>query len=491
MGCDNCNDNRPHNIPDDCESSQPFCDPCAEDSSCVQKFDMECIFYHFNNSNKASKLTCLGINNNTSLEAIIEKLDGYICNSFNIPFSGQDSNTIAWTAGGPAGHEPSADVKLSNDGGQILEERSNGLFAETDGKVKVSSDDTADYLANQIGDGISASGDITITIVNDGGILRPVPSLNLEILAPLICDMCGSTASPSGGINCANIQEYGVFTLGTPSSGLLQIPIEVTGSGQVTVTATVVNESFYGSTTQTINSSTTLINLPIFYNGLGSDGTQTITIEFSGTQNTLSCSFDVDVASSESCTPVSIAGSPSLPDGIAGVAYSYVIGLNGTAPFSLTDIIKPSWMTINVVGGTIEFGGTPSGSDIGSDLPVSFTVNNCVSDTADFSDTIDVNNTRVTSTMAGTTISGTYGGFTFGPMSPGGEQIGQHAGFTGQICVTVGGTISVNPSNLTLHVNGVQVECIPVTATGVYCFSSATYTTSDFIEIFANVGSCS
>jgi hypothetical protein len=186
-GCDNCNDNRPHNIPDDCESQVPFCDPCAEDSSCFEKFDAECVFYHRNRSDKPSRLTCLGLPNNTSVEQFMETIDSYVCNSFNIPFSGQDSRTIHWTAGGPAGHEPTADVILSNDEGQIIIERSNGLFAENSGKVRVDNADALDYLENQITGATSASGDFTIDVSNVSGVMVVTPILNIETLIANLC----------------------------------------------------------------------------------------------------------------------------------------------------------------------------------------------------------------------------------------------------------------------------------------------------------------
>jgi hypothetical protein len=60
------------------------------------------------------------------------------------------------------------------------------------------------------------------------------------------------------------------------------------------------------------------------------------------------------------CIPVTIVGTPSLPNGFVGTAYSYTIGLNGTAAFTLSDVIKPSWMTIAVISGNIVFSGTPT-----------------------------------------------------------------------------------------------------------------------------------
>lgn len=65
----------------------------------------------------------------------------------------------------------------------------------------------------------------------------------------------------------------------------------------------------------------------------------------------------------------------SAPDGLVGVPYNFVILLLGTAPFVLSDVTKPSWMTANVVGNAIVFGGTPDAT--GENLEVSFDLANC------------------------------------------------------------------------------------------------------------------
>jgi hypothetical protein len=80
----------------------------------------------------------------------------------------------------------------------------------------------------------------------------------------------------------------------------------------------------------------------------------------------------------------------SMPDAYAPVPYTDTITLTGTAPFTLTDIVKPAWLTIAVSGNNINFSGTPAVSDVGTGVAVSFTVHNCGSASTSFSDTIDV-----------------------------------------------------------------------------------------------------
>lgn len=105
-------------------------------------------------------------------------------------------------------------------------------------------------------------------------------------------------------------------------------------------------------------------------------------------------SFDdiIDVVAASSCTPVSISGgAPVFPDITVGDTYDFDITLLGDAPFTLSNIIKPAWMTIEITGSTIHVGGTPDATNAGTAIPVSFTASNCSgASTVDVSDTIDV-----------------------------------------------------------------------------------------------------
>lgn len=168
-----------------CQSAQPFCDQCAEDTRCGQVMDAQCIIYHYD-TQQPSQLTCLGIQNGASLEDILEAIDDLVCNSFNIPFEPEDTESIVWTPGGPSGHKPKADVRISPDEDNGLVLRENGLFAVGDGKVKVDADDEPDYLENQMIGGSSPSGLITIETVNQGGIMAIIPSLDISVLLQVI-----------------------------------------------------------------------------------------------------------------------------------------------------------------------------------------------------------------------------------------------------------------------------------------------------------------
>lgn len=105
-------------------------------------------------------------------------------------------------------------------------------------------------------------------------------------------------------------------------------------------------------------------------------------------------SFDdeIDVVAASSCTPVTISGgAPVFPDITLGATYDFDITLLGDAPFALSNVIKPAWMTIEITGSTIHVGGTPDATNVGTGIPVSFTVSNCSGDIeVNVSDTIDV-----------------------------------------------------------------------------------------------------
>jgi hypothetical protein len=104
------------------------------------------------------------------------------------------------------------------------------------------------------------------------------------------------------------------------------------------------------------------------------------------------------------CEPVALVGTPTLPDGEEDTSYFYVIFLTGTLPFAITDVIKPSWMTITLFDGQVRFTGTPATGDIGTDIDVSFKITNCSNGEVDFADVINVTAlTCVPAALAGAT----------------------------------------------------------------------------------------
>jgi hypothetical protein len=189
------------------------------------------------------------------------------------------------------------------------------------------------------------------------------------------------------------------------------------------------------------------------------------------------------------CIPATIPGSPALPDGQVGVPYSFDFGLMGSAPFTLSDIVKPAWMTtVEIIGSVVHLAGTPD--EVGTDVPVSFTIHNCSADTVDFSDTIDIElsqNVQVANGSTGGIIDSITPFFAIlesaaYPIAPGETIPGHHSGYSSTISVTVSGTLSGN--SLRIFKNGSLIQTISgINSAGTYTFDSFTFAESDFINI--------
>lgn len=109
-------------------------------------------------------------------------------------------------------------------------------------------------------------------------------------------------------------------------------------------------------------------------------------------QTSQNCSVSITGGSSApggpACVGATIGGGQTLHDAQTGVAYSATINLSGTAPFSISSVVKPSWMTVTLSGSTITFTGTPSAT---GSVTISFTIGNCSgANTLNFSQGITV-----------------------------------------------------------------------------------------------------
>ena len=89
------------------------------------------------------------------------------------------------------------------------------------------------------------------------------------------------------------------------------------------------------------------------------------------------------------CITPSLQSGFALPDADANLVYNSSFYIGGTAPFTLSAITKPAWMTITLSGTTILFGGKPATSDVGSAIPVSFTITNACGNT-NFNQTVNI-----------------------------------------------------------------------------------------------------
>lgn len=184
---------------------------------------------------------------------------------------------------------------------------------------------------------------------------------------------------------------------------------------------------------------------------------------------------EIAVVAAPACVPVEIVGTPTLPDVQSGQAYSYSIPITGTAPFTLSGVVKPSGWSIAIVGNTVQITGTAGLPE--NDVPIQFTVNNCSGSTAEFSQAIDIgpvtvsNGFVITNESTGGVIDDVtpyfYLGYTGAfPIEPSdGDYEGHQGGWSSTIFVKLSGTVS---GELVLEKNSVEVESIVVSAPGTY-----------------------
>lgn len=86
------------------------------------------------------------------------------------------------------------------------------------------------------------------------------------------------------------------------------------------------------------------------------------------------------------CVPPTIVAGSNMSNGTSGSTYLHEVILSGDTPFTLSNIVKPSWATVTVSGITVTITGTAS---VGNNIPVSFDITNACG-TINFSDTFNV-----------------------------------------------------------------------------------------------------
>lgn len=171
-----------------CQSAQPFCDTCAEDSVCGEKMDSACVIYHFGNPTLPSKLIYLQLPNGSSAQTIFEKIDSLIGSSFNLPIIPIQTPSIHLIASGLADHTLQVDLNISNQPGNKIQLFSDGVYVAASGetfKVKVDSDAPPRYLYDAVVGGTDGCVNIDVNDVN--GILQLQPSIEVDCLLARIC----------------------------------------------------------------------------------------------------------------------------------------------------------------------------------------------------------------------------------------------------------------------------------------------------------------
>jgi len=200
---------------------------------------------------------------------------------------------------------------------------------------------------------------------------------------------------------------------------------------------------------------------------------------------------EVTITVAPACVGVGIVGAPGLPDAIAGSEYGYYFSLSGTAPFTLSNVVKPAWMNIWISGNIVNFSGTPLLSDAAEDVDVSFDITNCSgNNTVSFEDTIDVTglpyNFKVTNSSERykiNSVSPVYapisGAF---PLTTGQEVTGTHTGISTGVAVSLE-DVAGGAAFLILRKNNVNVFSHTVMASETYTFPAITFLPGDLFEI--------
>lgn len=233
-------------------------------------------------------------------------------------------------------------------------------------------------------------------------------------------------------------------------------------------------------------------------------GTNVITVKpvcYIGGVYYLGAAITIEIVVAAACVAVGINGSPVyLPNAIATLPYNYVMNLTGTAPFGISAITKPAWMTVAIVGSTVEFTGTPGGGDTGTGITVAFTLDNCTgANTLAYTDTIDVvayasngdflitNNMSTDFWVANVYPDSpafytfTTGGF---PVLPSTAASGYlSAAISTAISVKVTGTTGSASPLLKLYKNAVLQETVVVSGSGIYSFAAVSFAITDDMEI--------
>lgn len=199
----------------------------------------------------------------------------------------------------------------------------------------------------------------------------------------------------------------------------------------------------------------------------------------------------INVFDEESCVAADLAGPIVFPDAIIGEAYNYTFNLTGNSPFTLDNVVKPSWMTIAIVGSQVQLTGTPAPGDDDTDVDISFDILNCADDVLSVSDIIDVTesgsdgfvviNANSTYIINSVTPAFYFIGVDSFPVNPGQSITGTHSGFSGVVSVNIIG--SGGTTNIQLRRNNVTIETKSVTGAGTVNFTTAVFTSSEEIKI--------
>lgn len=347
----------------------------------------------------------------------------------------------------------------------------------------------------------------TVTATNNGPIT--LPSSTVELLGTATGNSCASVVSTdwtfvSGPTTptilnptALNTEVTGLTVAGTyvfEFSAVDNFGIPGTGTTSVVVNPapTVTIQNFVNGNTLNVSG----------INGLTQDGSQGLPIVGDGTYYGTYSSFTGAIS-------IDITGD-TLPENVLyavlfknGTSVS-CIDINATGSYSFASETFNGTDTISIIFTTGQCSGTTTSTSSTTTSSTTTTTTTTTSSTTTSSTTTTTTTTTTTPsptvviengihTANITSVSGISG---LTPSFPGitgsGTYSGYHSAFSGAISVTVTGSIPGGPETFSISLlkNGVLVECINVTATGTFVFSSTSYLSTDKITIQLGTGSC-
>jgi hypothetical protein len=347
----------------------------------------------------------------------------------------------------------------------------------------------------------------TVTASNNGPIT--LPSSTFELLG---------TAE---GNSCATIEETlwtqisgGTSTILSPNA-LNSYVDGVTSAGEYLYKLTAVdNYGISGSTTTTVTVyPAPTVTIQNFVNGntlnvsginaLTQQGSQGLPIvgdgTFYGTYSSFTGAISIDITG------------PTLPiNTLYAVLFKNgesvsCIDINATGSYSFSSETFNGTDTISIIFTTGQCSGTSTSTSSTTTTSTTTTSTTTTSSTTTSSTTTTTTTTTTTAAptvvvqnvvnslniTSVTGISGLTPSFT--AIDGDGSYHGYHSAFTGGISVTLTGTVPSGGGetySIRLFKNGTQIGCQNVTATGTFSFSSATFASTDVINIQMTTGSC-
>jgi hypothetical protein len=94
-----------------------------------------------------------------------------------------------------------------------------------------------------------------------------------------------------------------------------------------------------------------------------------------------------------------------------------------------------------------------------------------------------------TALLTVTNVAGVTGFTLPASVPPSGAEAGTHTAFTGQIILTLTSSGAFTGNNVNLILNGTLIQCIDITS-GTVTFNSASFASTDEIQIILSIGSC-